>query len=215
MRSSPLIKRWKNSKSSVYRSDQFVQKLIAAAGAAPIGGYVLSVTDAANLSQLLLVDATDSYYSAAVSLGDGLSGTERRFFSWATVKLYYSAFYSLQSVLAASGHCLFHLGKKPKWIRAVAGSSPTNASGTTHGTILKFFEKLYISHLLLSQPIGNDPPLQWIMDRRVEANYGTPGSTSQACQIILPQFPKSGFGRRLRPTNRINRTCTSSIPIMR
>lgn len=120
-------------------------------------------------------DAADSYYSAAVSVGDAIAGINRGFFSWATVKLYYAVFYALQSLLALDGQCLFHIAKKPKWIRSLPGAQPIKADKNTHLSVLSYFEKNYPHHLLLSQAIGADPPLRWLYDKRVDANYTNSG----------------------------------------
>jgi len=159
----------------VYRSDLFLQGIIAPLRNAAASSYVLSSADANRLSLILRSDATDSFYSAAVSFSDALAGIEKEFFSWATVKLYYATYYALQAILATDGHCLFHLGKSPRWLQAQAGAKPARASGTTHDSILTYFERKYPTSILLSQPIDSVPALRWLARQRVQANYANSG----------------------------------------
>lgn len=152
-----------------------MQSAIGSTSAVAIREFTLSATSAAQLEVALNADAIDSYYSANVSLGDALAGINRRFFSWATVKLYYTVFYSLRALMALDGHCLFHIGSAPKWIQAIGGSQPSKAAKSSHLAVLQYFEKNYPHHPLMAQPIGLDLPLVWLRDRRVEANYTNRG----------------------------------------
>lgn len=158
----------------MYHADLYLRSVIAPTTFA-VKSFSLTDRVASQLALALGADAVDNYYSAAVSIGDAISGINRQFFSWATVKLYYSVFYALRSLLALDGHCLFHVGTKPKWIRATPGAQPIPAAKSTHLTVLNYFEKNYPSHLLISQPIGTDSALRWLYDKRVEANYTNDG----------------------------------------
>jgi hypothetical protein len=159
----------------MYQGDLLLQGLIVSTHPAALQAFSLNASTASQLALALGVDAAENYYSAAVSVGDAIGGINRRFFSWATVKLYYSAFYAVRSLLASEGHCLFHVGKKPKWIHSHAGAQMTPALQSTHLTVLRYFEKNYPTHPLVAQPIGTIPALQWLYDRRLEANYTNSG----------------------------------------
>jgi hypothetical protein len=152
-----------------------MQSAIGSTSAVAIKAFTLSATNAAQLTTALNADAIDSYYSATVSLGDALGGINRRFFSWATVKLYYTVFYALRALMALDGHCLFHIGNAPKWIQAIPGSQPGKAARSSHLAVLQHFEKNYPHHPLMAQPIALDLPLVWLRERRVEANYTNRG----------------------------------------
>jgi hypothetical protein len=200
----------------VYRGDQFLQSsILPFVRTNTLPSYVLSSGDAARLSAALLLDATDCFYSAAISIGDALGGIDRRFFSWATVKLYYSTFYAVQAMLASDGYCLFHAGKSPKWIEAQSGSRPTKAGGSTHESILDYFAKNYSAHLLLSQPIDGVPSLRWLMEKRVQANYSNTGF----CEPVVPKHFSSvfsnGISRRFKRTFQTRAASTFSIPTTR
>jgi len=57
----------------------------------------------------------------------------------------------------------------------VPGTQPIKAENNTHLAILRYFERNYPDHFLLSQPIGTDAPLDWLYSRRVIANYTNSG----------------------------------------
>jgi len=179
----------------VYRGDLFLQSsILPFIKTKGLSSYVLSPGDAVRLSATLRLDATDCFYSAAISISDALAGIERRFFSWATVKLYYSTFYAIQAMLACDGYCLFHVRRSPKWIQAQSGSRPTKAGGSTHESTLDYFAKNYSAHLLLSQPIDGVPSLRWLMEKRVQANYSNTGF----CEPVVPKHLSSVSSNGIR-----------------
>ena len=53
----------------------------------------LQPADARHLSDFLRDEATEYFYSAYVSICDALTGLDKGYYSWATVKLYYATFY--------------------------------------------------------------------------------------------------------------------------
>src|SRR5262245_26607721 len=138
------------------RGDQFVQSLLP--GNAPrssVRARNLSYLEAATLQTGLVADAGDFYYSAWVTFLDALQGAHGGFYTWATVKLYYSIFYCLRAGLADRGLCAFHVGRTQYIVRAVAGMAPTTSGEPgTHRTVLREFGRQNPGHLLQSQKIG-------------------------------------------------------------
>jgi uncharacterized protein (UPF0332 family) len=131
----------------------------------------LSSRDSEKLLLSLHKDAADLLYSAAVSFGDALHGISRGLFTWATVKLYYSVFYALRARLALSGICLFYIGSKPYSICVQTGEAAHKEEGQTHKIVIKLFQRHTLDSVLLSQQIGIEEPLAWLMRLREEANY--------------------------------------------
>lgn len=132
----------------------------------------LTQVEAAALLHGLQADSADFYYSAWISFLDALNGLNKGFYTWATVKLYYSVFYALNSELARSGVCAFHVGSHPYLIDALTGAMPV--SGTergTHKTVLKAFQNRNAAHALVSQQIDLYDPLDWLIYQREAANY--------------------------------------------
>lgn len=117
-------------------------------------------------------DASNFAFSALVSFTDALSGLRQEFYSWTTVKLYYSVFYSLRAILALNDYAIYYEGSKPRGIEASPGAIVEKlAEGNTHKTVLVTFARRHARHPLLSQKIGLEEPLDWLMRRREEANY--------------------------------------------
>ena len=101
----------------------------------------LVIIEAADLEKILVEDACDNLFSAAVSIGDALQGLNSGFFSWSTIKLYYATFYSVRAIIALGRKCIFYIGRKPKWIEAQPGCMATKAKGLSHECILEFFPR--------------------------------------------------------------------------
>jgi hypothetical protein len=135
----------------------------------------LSHIEATSLENILVHDASDNLFSAAVSIADALRGLNSGFFSWATIKLYYAMFYSVRSVIALGKKCIFYIGTKPKWIEASPGRRTAKAAGLSHEFTLTFFEQHFGNHYLLSQPIDGSVSLWWLLEHREEANYRSRG----------------------------------------
>ena len=137
----------------------------------------LTHLDARFLLDLLQTDAEDYCYSAPICIADACRAIQGGFYSWATVKLYYSCFYSLRGLLALRGHGIFYVDEKPKIISAAPGNyfrNPTNSEsrGGTHGLTIRMFDDQFNNHVLSSQPIGATTASIWMKLRREEVNYG-------------------------------------------
>jgi hypothetical protein len=131
----------------------------------------LSAGSALRLRQGLLIDAGNYYYSGLVSFFNAFLGLDRKLFTWSTVQFYYSVFYSLRCLLALKGHCIYYCNERPFACSGVVGSPSTACKGTTHKVVLNLFSLVFAGDSLLSQPIGGEPALGWLMDRRENANY--------------------------------------------
>lgn len=134
----------------------------------------LNAAQAAALHQALSRDAADYVYSGIVSIGDAVQAIEKDLFTWATVKLYYAVFYMTRALLAAHGTAIFYEGTKPYSWESIAGAMAVKRDGPTHKVVLTSFGTVLPNNALLSQPIGVDGALDWLMKRREEVNYTTP-----------------------------------------
>jgi len=153
-----------------------------------IEGYQLTQTDVKMLLRYLEDDAKSYLYSSIVSVADAISGINEKFLTWATVKLYYATFYALRSLLAMNGVCIFYIKKSstrstPFILTAQIGQKATKGDGTTHKLVLNTFSSLNVEPRLLSQQIGLEQPLEWLMNKREEANYKIP-------KFPEPEVPK-------------------------
>ncbi|WP_368900371.1 hypothetical protein [Mixta calida] len=126
---------------------------------------------ASDLSSALHHDALNYLYSALISYGEALNGIAKGFYSWSTVKLYYSSFYALRSILALDNVCIFYMDSKPYTLFARTGENPAKAAGTTHKVVMAVFSKNYPSSPFVTQEIDFVPCFDWIMGEREAANY--------------------------------------------
>lgn len=164
------------------------------------GGFLnrpLTAREATNIDQILRVDATNYLYSACVSIGDALQGIDRALFTWATVKLYYSSFYLLRSLLALSGRVLLYDGTKPRTLMCKPGEVPIalGGSGGTHQAVITYFTRSFPNSPLLSQEIRSATPFKWLMLQREEANYASGRFGDPLCPTIFSTIVRSGVRR--------------------
>jgi len=142
----------------------------------------LSATQATGLSLALTRDAVDYLYSGTISIGDAVQAVERSLYTWATVKLYYAVFYLSRALLALNGTALVYEGSKPFSVACAPGATPVKRDGPTHKAVLTAFASVLPNTPLLSQPIGATPALEWLMQRREEANY----TNARFCEPSAP-----------------------------
>lgn len=164
------------------------------------GGFLdrpLSAREATNIEQLLRVDATNYLYSACISIGDALQGIDRSLYSWATVKLYYSCFYLLRSLLALSGRVLLYDVTKPRTLICRPGEAPISLGGArgTHQAVVTYFAKSFPNSSLLSQDILGEAPFNWLMHQREEANYAAGRFGDPQCPTNFLSIVRSGVRR--------------------
>lgn len=138
---------------------------------ATVRARIINGTEAREICNQLHYDALSYIYSATITMADAIRGIKQNFFTWATVKLYYTAFYSCRALLALDGICVFYVGTKPFSLEGRAGNNPQKQTGQTHKVVLDEFKRQSVVPLLISQHIGYDEPLIWLMAKREEANY--------------------------------------------
>jgi hypothetical protein len=163
--------------------------------AARPGAYPITHIDAATLEPILKHDASEYFYSATVSTASALLSITTGYYSWATVKLYYSDYYLLRGMLALARLCIFYEGNKPRTLRALPLDLAITPGGrrnaTTHGVVIEA-AKTHLGHLVpLSQDIAGENPLDWIRERREEANYWharCPEPVAPSCMKICERY---------------------------
>lgn len=133
----------------------------------------LSHVEAAALKAALSSDAADVAQTAYASIADAVLAISGKRFTWATIKLYYAAFYSLKALLMLDGVSIFYRVHSPYMIRARAGELFKKKSGNSHSVAFQEFRSSYRSDVLLSQPIAGVDPLEWIENLRNAASYNT------------------------------------------
>ena len=181
------------------RADRYISGFFSpGASRTVVRAKVLGPVEAASLSSGLQADAADLYYSAWISFLDGLHGINRGFYTWATVKLYYSVFYAFRSSLAHDDVCEFHVDGSHYTVIAQTGATPVSCVDRgTHKTVLKSFQRLNPTHALVSQQIDLVHAVDWLMQRREEANYGHPRFNEPDCRPELEFIAAKGVRQTL------------------
>jgi hypothetical protein len=156
----------------------------------------LTPQEAALLTAKLENDSQKLIYSSLLSVAAGLSGLERGYTTWPTVSLYYSCFYSVRALLALSNVCLYHDSNKPRWLESLSGKLPSNppskVRGSTHKLAFEIFSRLFPNSPLLSQPIDNLSPFDWLTTRREDANYNLARFIEPGESKYFPYLKKAG-----------------------
>jgi len=159
---------------------------------------VLTPVEAFNLSVALRSDAGDFYYSAWVSFLDALNGINNGFYTWATVKLYYSVFYAFRTSLALNGICTFHVSKSHYIVDAYPGKCPSSCiDHGTHKVVLKTFQRKNLAYGLLSQQIDLTDAVDWLISKRESANYGVPRFSEPECSGLFEFIADIGIRQTL------------------
>jgi hypothetical protein len=157
-------------------SDYVVANVPPKIGVVPPTSYTLNYADAAYIEQILHEDAKDYLYSGIISFANACASIRVGYYSWSTVKLYYATFYMIRGLLANAGVCIWYMGNKPMILKAAAGQhmrKPPGGkkAGTTHGIVLETAKRELSNDVIFSQPIAGVHAVEWMRERREEANY--------------------------------------------
>lgn len=141
---------------------------------------MLTDEEANKLRYYIKQEALPYYYKALLSYAECIPAICHGNYSWATVKLYYSVFYSLKSFLACNGITILRGGMKRTdllYIKAKAGETFKKCKDSTdHKGTLEVEKKFFMTQdLLLSQQMQDDgfdmTAYEWLARRREDANY--------------------------------------------
>jgi len=134
--------------------------------------------EASSLFQQANGDIRGLLINADLSLLDALGGARAGLYSWATVKLYYSLFYSIKALLLIRRRGLFYFNQKPGLVEIWPGGTvrkltTAEGRGGGHGSAIRLFAAAAPNHVLLT-PVGSFPSLEWMKSLREEVNYNLP-----------------------------------------
>lgn len=157
--------------------------------------YVISSTEATDLSNALRLDAIDFFYNGILSFSEGIDSIFSRRFSWATVKLYYSIYYLLRASLATKDIAVLRC-KSMYRLKANYGEKPyttgNKAYNTTHEGTIKHYKDLFaMSDRLLSNNIDDIDAYAWMMSAREIINYRSQTFKEPDCLDIWNEFSLS------------------------
>lgn len=156
----------------------FAASHIAASGGSLSACAPLTHVQALNLISHCHSDIRGLLYNSCLSVIDAVSGSQSFLYSWATVKLYYSLFYSIKSLLLIRKIGTFYHLQKPGLIEIKPGGvvrqlTRSEAKGGSHGSALRLFENFAPNHILVTS-VGHNPSLEWIKRLREDVNYNFP-----------------------------------------
>ena len=181
------------------RADTYISSLFASgASKTVVRSKILGPVEAASLSSGLRADAADLYYSGWVSFLDALHGMNKGFYTWATVKLYDSVFYTFRASLALDDVCAFHVDRSSFTVVARPGETPASCTERgTHKTIMKTFGRRNPTHALVSQQIDLEDAVDWLIEKRECANYRLARFGEPDCGAELEYVAANGLRRTL------------------
>ena len=137
--------------------------------------HVLTKTEADLLKASIKEDALDYFYNAALSFAEGIDSIYQRRYSWATVKLYYSVFYSLRASMASKNIAIlvnqgiFRL--KLKESETPYGTNNKKYKSTHKGTINHYIDLYSGADILLTNTIDGLNAYEWLEELRDIINY--------------------------------------------
>lgn len=133
----------------------------------------LTLQQASDIKNLLADEIASYYYKSLLSYMESIVALNNKLFSWATVRLYYSVFYSIRAYLACQNIAILRAERNLFYVKAKENENIRKCDDTTDhkGTILTL-SKLYKSNdKLLSNKIDDTDVYRWMMKKREEINY--------------------------------------------
>lgn len=133
----------------------------------------LTKQQAIDIKYLLECEIESYYYKALLSYMECIQALKNNLFSWATVRLYYSVFYSIKAYLACNNIAILRAERKLYYIKACENEYFKRCEDTTDhkGTILTLCKLFKNTDMLLSNNIDGMDVYLWMMKKREEVNY--------------------------------------------
>ncbi|OEE17295.1 hypothetical protein OAY_10635 [Vibrio cyclitrophicus ZF205] len=166
-----------------YRCQEFIESEVGCTDPTELAlykdqilAYELPLTKVDELRESIRVDSESLFYKAMLSFLEAIYGIVNNHSSWAIVKLYYSAFYSLRCKLLISGYAPVKNGKGSIFfLKCGVDEKPSKVPGKERGdhkVTIKAFSH-FLSHTLLTNTVdGNGVSVfNWMMDYRELVNY--------------------------------------------
>ena len=133
----------------------------------------LTKQQARDIRCLLEGEIASYYYKALLSYIECISALENNLYSWATIRLYYSVFYSIKAYLACNNIAILRAERRLFYIKAYENECFKKCEDTTDhkGTILTLCKLFKSTDMLLSNNIDDMDVYHWMMKKREEVNY--------------------------------------------
>lgn len=117
-------------------------------------------------------DAIGFYYNALLSFLEGCEQLNKRQYSWAIVKLYYTVYYCARAQMGFHNFLVLRKGNKLFGLHLIEGAKPHKCNGRNdHNTILELYKRDYSANYILSNTINGVKYPDYMMDIRETTNY--------------------------------------------
>lgn len=128
---------------------------------------------AKKIRDLLKEEIAPYYYKSLLSYIESLDAIQNRLYSWATIRLYYSTFYSIKAYLACKDVAIFRAQRKLFYVKAKGKESLKSCEQhTDHKGAITTHKKLFKDiDMLFSNSVGDFDAYEWMMNKREEVNY--------------------------------------------
>lgn len=113
------------------------------------------------------------YYKSVLSFAEGLACVSRKNYTWATIKLYYSTYFGLRSLLLSRNHVLVRANRNLYYFEIKPGAIFLPLTDNTdHGGTIEVYSKIFgSSDFMCIDEIDGKPLLLWLKNCREVVNY--------------------------------------------
>ena len=124
-----------------------------------------------NLKECQNRDSVSFYFNSLFSFLQALKSIKEKSYSWATVQLYYSVFYSCKAILGFDQIGIIRKNGLNKLEIKVGEKAKGFKQDNDHKQTIKCFMTTYPDSFILSNKIGDQTFFEWIQDAREITNY--------------------------------------------
>ncbi|GAA4200763.1 hypothetical protein GCM10022289_13020 [Pedobacter jeongneungensis] len=137
-----------------------------------IKSFIFNATHVALFESAMLDDCLDFYYKGIISLNEGIIATNKKNFSWATVKLYYSVYYLLRCSLCCNRLGFVRKERDGYYFENNISHKPIALGKPDHMAAIDLFKNYFAAtDFLQSNNINGTNPYEWLRHQRENINY--------------------------------------------
>lgn len=142
-------------------------------GGKKIRDVVVDPVDLAAYTSYREDDLINFYYKSLLSFSEGVAAIQRKNYTWATIKLYYSVYFGLRCSLLCRNTVLVRAPRFMFRFKLSPGSLYIRADDTTDhgGTIETYIKEYGKTDFLCSSKVDEKNPYLWLKECREIVNY--------------------------------------------
>lgn len=127
-----------------------------------------------NVNQMIICQSHDSvsfYFNAVLTFLQAMKSLVSKSYSWSTVQMYYSVFYSCKSILGFDNIGIIR-NRGLHVLKLVIGEKAKKLDrDNDHEQTIKWYKKIYPHSYMMSNDIEDQSFFEWIKDAREITNY--------------------------------------------